>query len=139
MRTQWGNGNTMKHFTLIIFLLSFGCSTQPKNTVYYQAYDGKWDDPTINPIFEDEREAKEYAHRNNVGSLYSGDTSHSYIVKAVNYRYEIRHFNDSIDDAIYHSLDLADAKKYLNEYGLAHSDLFLYDLKTGELIETSTP
>ena len=129
----------MKYFTLIIFLFSFGCSTQPKNTVYYQAYDAKWDDPTINPIFDTEREAKEYAHRNTMGGLSAKDDSHSYIVRPINYRYEIRLMNDETDDVLYTTDSKRDGLKYVEKFMSAHSDLFMYDLKSGNVIATSTP
>ena len=34
----------------LVALFIFGCSTQSKNIVYYQAYDANWDDPTLSLI-----------------------------------------------------------------------------------------
>ena len=116
-----------------------GCSTQPKNTIYYQAYDGKWDDPTINPIFDTEMEAKDYAHRNTMGGLSAQDDSHSYIVRPINYRYEIRQVNDWMDEVLHTTNSKRDGLKYVEQFMSAHSDLFMYDLRSGNIIATSTP
>lgn len=121
----------MKYTFLVLSFFIWSCNSP--RTFYFQAYDDIWDDPAISPVFEDEEEALDYADRNNMGS------GHEYKVRVVDYRYEIRHINDVVDNAIYHTLSLRDAKSYLNEYGMSHNDLFLYDLKTGNLIETSTP
>ena len=132
-------------YTLILIGFSFyiflciGCSTQPKNTIYYQAYDGKWDDPTINPIFDTEIEAKDYAHRNTMGGLSAKDDSHSYIVREINYRYEIRQVNDWMDEVLHTTNSKRDGLKYVEQFTSAHSDLFMYDLKSGNVIATSTP
>ena len=115
------------------------CECDKKISVYYQAYDGKWDDPTINPIFDTEREAKEYAHRNTMGGLRAKDDSHSYVVRTINYRYEIRQINDSMDEVLHTTDSRRDGIKYVGQYMSAHSDLFMYDLRTGNLITTSTP
>jgi|TARA_R110002110_G_scaffold414561_1_gene644953 hypothetical protein len=124
-------------YTLLLF--GVGCSTQPRNSVYYQAYDGRWDDPTINPIFDTEREAKEYAHRNTMGGLSAKDDSHSYIVREINYRYEIRQVNDSMDEVLHTTNSKRDGLKYVEQFMSAHSDLFMYDLRSGNVIATSTP
>ena len=124
-------------YTLLLF--GVGCSTQPKNSVYYQAYDGRWDDPTINPIFDTEREAKEYAHRNTMGGLSAQDDSHSYIVREINYRYEIRQVNDAMDEVLHTTNSKRDGLKYVEQFMSAHSDLFMYDLRSGNVIATSTP
>ena len=118
---------------LYLFLFIFGCNTSLQQSGYFQAYDEKWDDPAISPIFKTEKEALDYATRNNMGS------GHGYKVRRVSYRYEVRHKNDAVDQSIFHTPSLRDARNYLNEYGVSHTDLFLYDLKTGNLIETSTP
>ena len=128
----------MKYLTFLILFI-FGCSTQSKNVVYYQAYDPNWDDPTINPIFENEWEAKDYAHRNNIGSQVSQDTSHKYIVRVINYRYEIRQVNDWKDEILHTTNSKEDGVKYVEQFMSAHEDLFMYDLKTGELVINSTP
>jgi len=127
----------MKYLTLLTLFI-FGCSTQPKNVVYYQAYDAKWDDPSINPIFEHEWEAKEYAHRNNMGSQLAQDTSHSYIVRVINYRYEIRQVNNWKDGVLYTTNSKEDGVKYVERFASAHEYLYMYDLKTGELIIDSS-
>jgi hypothetical protein len=122
-----------------LLLLCVGCSTQPKNTIYYQAYDAKWDDPTINPIFDTEAEAKDYAHRNTMGGLNAKDDSHSYVVRPINYRYEIRQVNDWMDEILHTTNSKEDGVKYVEQFTSAHSDLFMYDLRTGNIITTSTP
>jgi len=124
-------------YTLLLF--GVGCSTQPKNSVYYQAYDGRWDDPTINPIFDTEREAKEYAHRNTMGGLSAKDDSHSYIVREINYRYEIRQINDWADDILHTTNSKRDGVKYVKEFASAHDELFMYDLRSGNVVTTSVP
>ena len=109
--------------------------TSKSSPIYYQAYDAKWDDPTINPIFDNEWEAKDYAHRNNMGSQYAKDTSHSYVVRVINYRYEVRQVNDVADDVLYTSNEFNDAYEYVVQFSSAHSDLIIYDLKTGKQFE----
>ena len=118
---------------LYLFLFIFGCASPFNKGMHFQAYDENWDDPAISPIFKTEKEALDYATRNNMGS------GHEYKVRIVDYRYEVRHKNDAVDQSIFHTPSLRDARNYLNEYGVSHTDLFLYDLKTGNLIETSTP
>ena len=134
---------------MLIALLLFSCSNKATESVlghrvdgeviYYQAYDANWDDPTINPIFENEWEAKDYAHRNNVGSQVSQDTSHKYIVRVINYRYEIRQINDWKDEILHTTNSKRDGVKYVEQFMSAHEDLFMYDLKTGDLVINSTP
>ena len=121
---------------LPLVLLFVGCST--KQTLYYQAYDKNWDDPTINPIFDTEWEAKDYAHRNNMGSELALDTSHSYVVRVINYRYEIRQINDWTDEVLYTTNSKRDGVKYVKEYASAHEDLFMYDLRTGNQVADSS-
>jgi len=133
----------------LIVLYFFGCvnKSEPNllgswvddKVIYYQAYDAKWDDPSINPIFENEWEAKDYAHRNNMGSKLAQDTSHSYIVRVINYRYEIRQVNDWQDEVLHTTNSRQDGVKYVEQFSSAHEDLYMYDLKTGELIINSTP
>ena len=123
----------------LVALFIFGCSTQSKNIVYYQAYDANWDDPTINPIFPTKAEAQEYADRNNIGSQLSQDTSHKYIVRVINYRYEIRQVNDWKDEILHTTNSKEDGVKYVEQFMSAHEDLFMYDLKTGNLVINSTP
>ena len=133
----------MNKLTLLTIpvLASVGCVPTKQQTVnnstpiYYQAYDAKWDDPTINPIFDNEWEAKDYASRNNMGSKYAQDTSHSYVVRVVNHRYEVRQVNDVNDDILHTTNEFNDAYEYVVEYSSAHSDLIIYDLKTGKQYE----
>lgn len=122
-------------------ILSFvSCVTYNQETVklkvdreiplYYQAYDEGWySDPSINPIFENEWEAKDYVNRNMMNEIQSG---HNYVVRVVNHRYEVRQVNDEDDDILYTSNEFNDAYDYVVEYSSAHSDLIIYDLKTGE-------
>jgi hypothetical protein len=127
-------------FALVALLLIYFTScTQARVAIYYQAYDPLWDDPTINPIFEHEWQAKDYAHLNNRGREYNLDTSHSYIVRVINYRYEIRQINDWKDEVLHTTNSKEDGVKYVEQFLSAHEDLFMYDLKTGNLITTSTP
>lgn len=125
----------------LLALLFFGCNSKVATSeiIYYQAYDGKWDDPTINPIFLTRAEAQEYADRNNIGSQLSKDTSHQYIVREINYRYEIRQVNDWMDDVLHTTNSKEDGIKYVEQFMSAHEDLFMYDLKTGDLVINSTP
>lgn len=143
----------MKYLILLnyISLFIFGCSNKvdtSKNIlgdwvdgeiIYYQAYDANWDDPTINPIFLTKAEAQEYADRNNIGSELSQDTSHKYIVRVINYRYEIRQVNDWKDEVLHTTNSKEDGVKYVEQFRSAHEDLFMYDLKTGNLVINSTP
>ena len=102
-------------------------------TFFYQAYDDKWNDPSINPVFNTKVEAEKYAKDNNMGN------NHSYKVREVNYRYEVRQVNDAVNDILHTSLSLKDSENYVNEYESSHHDLFIYDLKTGIVVGTSTP
>ena len=103
---------------------------QPQKDVFYQAYDGNWDDPSINPIFESEGEAKEYAKLNNMATD-EWDTGHSYIVRVVDYRYEVRQENEDINHLMDTFLMLNDAKSYAKQYIDTHHGLVVYDLTTG--------
>ena len=133
----------MNKLIILTTLFLAGCvsnKTMPINTPnktevegFYQAYDRNWeDDPSINPVFTTKGEAEEYARRNNMNELQDG---HSYIVRAVNYRYEVRQVNDAVNELLYTSLDYNDAYEYVVEYSSSHSDLIIYDLKTGERFE----
>ncbi len=135
----------------LVALLCFGCSSQISTSenvindwvdgevIYYQAYDANWDDPTISPIFLTKAEAQEYADRNNIGSQLAQDTSHKYIVRVINYRYEIRQVNDWKDEVLHTTNSKEDGVKYVEQFRSAHEDLFMYDLKTGNLVINSTP
>ena len=102
-------------------------------SVFYQAHDPNWaNEPSINPVFDTEAEAKEYAKRNNMSDFKTG---HSYIVREVNYRYEVRQVNDAVNDVLYTSRTHNEAYEYVVEYSSAHADLIIYDLKTGESFE----
>ena len=64
--------------------------------ILYQAYDENWsDDPSINPVFATKVEADKYAKENNMGS------NHSYKVREVAHRYEVRRVNDVDNDLLY--------------------------------------
>ena len=140
----------MKYLTFLTLFI-FGCSSHVSisenvlgdwvdgEAIYYQAYDANWDDPTINPIFLTKAEAQEYADRNNIGSQLSQDTSHKYIVRVINYRYEIRQINDWKDEILHTTNSKEDGVKYVEQFMSAHEDLFMYDLKTGNLVINSTP
>ena len=138
-------------YLIFLTLFIFGCSSQISTSenvindwvdgevIYYQAYDTNWDDPTINPIFLTKAEAQEYADRNNIGSQLAQDTSHKYIVRVINYRYEIRQVNDWKDEVLHTTNSKEDGVKYVEQFRSAHEDLFMYDLKTGNLVINSTP
>jgi hypothetical protein len=140
----------MKYLTFLTLFI-FGCSNKVGTSqnalsdwsdgeiTYYQAYDANWDDPTINPIFLTKAEAQEYADRNNIGSELSQDTSHKYIVRVINYRYEIRQVNDWKDEVLHTTNSKEDGVKYVEQFKSAHEDLFMYDLKEGVLVINSTP
>ena len=98
-------------------------------TFFYQAYDDKWDDPSINPVFNTREEAEKYAKDNNMGS------NHSYEVREVNYRYEVRQVNDAVNDVLHTCLKFNDAYEYVVRYSSSHSDLIIYDLRTGKMFK----
>ena len=101
--------------------------------IFYQAHDPNWaDEPSINPVFENRAGAEEYAKRNNMNQFQDG---HSYIVREVNYRFEVRQVNDAVNDLLHTSLFLTDSEDYVNEYKASHDDLFIYDLKTGKIVK----
>ena len=130
--------NTMNKlkYLLTLSLVLGGCTTSKvteTSGVYYQAFDENWsDDPSINPIFETNAEAEEYAKRNNMGEFIGG---HSYEVRVINYRYEVRIVNPSTNEVLHTTNEYNDAYEYVVEYSSAHADLIIYDLKTGESYE----
>jgi len=140
---------TMNKLIYLMPLLAFAGCTTTKNVkhvetieltkttpIYYQAYDENWySDPSINPIFDNEWEAKEYANRNSMSELSNAFSGHEYVVRVINHRYEVRQVNDEADDILHTSADLDDAYDYLNEYSSAHDDLIIFDLKTGKSYE----
>ena len=108
-------------------------NNKPTQRFLWQAHDPKWaDEPSINPVFESMAEAEEYAKRNNMNDLKTG---HSYIVREVNYRYEVRQVNDLINDLLHTSRSFNNAYEYVVEYSSSHSDLIIYDLKTGKIFK----
>lgn len=147
LKLKMNTMNKMKY--LLTLLLTLGGCTTTKNVkhtetinpakphaVYFQAYDEKWySDPSINPIFDNEWEAKEYAKRNSMSELSNAWSGHDYIVRVINHRYEVRQVNDETDDILHTSDDLDDAYDYVNEYSSAHDDLIIFDLKTGKSYE----
>ena len=127
--------NKMKYLLTLSLVLG-GCTTTKnvKTTpIYYQAYDENWySDPSINPIFDNEWEAKEYAKRNSMSELSNAFSGHEYVVRVINHRYEVRQVNDIDDDILHTTNDFNDAYEYVVEYSSAHSDLVIFDLKTGK-------
>lgn len=129
-----------KTLLLAAILTSGGCTYTEKSAevksmipIYYQAYDEGWySDPSINPIFDEEWEAKDYVNRNSMNEIESG---HSYVVRVINHRYEVRQVNDEDDDILHITNNFNDAYEYVVEYSSAHSDLIIFDLKTGEYHE----
>ena len=137
----------MKYLLTLLLALG-GCTTTKivKHTetievtkttpIYYQAYDENWySDPSINPIFDNEWEATEYAKRNSMSELSNAFSGHEYVVRVINHRYEVRQVNDEADDILYTTNDFNNAYEYVVEYSSAHSDLVIYDLKTGQAHE----
>ena len=133
---------TPKLIYLVPLLFLIGCNSTKKvqtirtfdltqiGEIYYQAYDHKWrTDPTINPAFDTKEEAYEYANE------YNKENAHLYIVRMINYRYEIRIANPNQNELMYTTNDFNDAVDFVDEYKSAHSDLVLYDLKTGKFYE----
>jgi len=108
---------------------------------WYQAHDPNWEgEPSINPIFDTKKEAEEYANRNNMATDRTTNTvGHSYTVREINYRYEVRQQNDAVNHLVHTSRSLKDSEAYVNEYTASHDDLYIYDLKTGALVGVSTP
>jgi hypothetical protein len=133
---------TNKLIYLVPLLFLIGCNSTKKvqtirtfdltqiGEIYYQAYDHKWrTDPTINPAFDTKEEAYEYANE------YNKENAHFYIVRMINYRYEIRIANPNQNELMYTTNDFNDAIDYIDSYSPAHDDLVLYDLKTGKFYE----
>ena len=107
------------------------------HTIYYQAYDWQYDSPSVNPVFLNLQSAQEYAAGNNI--VDGVPTGHEYIVRVVNHRYEVRLQDDVVDDILFTSTHLDPAKKYVDTYSEYHSDLFIYDLVSGDVVSVDTP
>ena len=133
---------TNKLIYLVPLLFLIGCNSTKKvqtirtfdltqiGEIYYQAYDHKWrTDPTINPAFDTKEEAYEYANE------YNKENAHLYIVRMINYRFEIRNVSSTENELIYTSNDYNDAFDFVDEYKAEFKDLVLYDLKTGKFYE----
>ena len=133
---------TNKLIYLVPLLFLIGCNSTKKvqtirtfdltqiGGIYYQAYDYKWrHDPGINPAFDNKSEAEKYA------ITYNHESSHMYIVRMINYRYEIRNADPHKNEMIYTSNDFNDAVDFVDEYKDEFNDLVLYDLKTGRQYE----
>jgi hypothetical protein len=133
-----------KAIAILSCLLLIGCNSTKQQSIettetydlkqigqfYYQAYDHKWrTDPTINPAFDTKSEAYEYANE------YNKENAHLYIVRMINYRFEIRNVNSTENELIYTSNDYNDAFDFVDEYKAEFKDLVLYDLKTGKSYE----
>ena len=133
-----------KLILLLPLIAMIGCNTTKQQSIkttesydlkhigqfYYQAYDHKWrTDPTINPAFDTKQEAYEYANK------FNENNAHLYIVRMINYRYEIRIVNPNQNELMYTTNDFNDAIDYIDSYSPAHDDLVLYDLKTGKFYE----
>ena len=68
------------------------------------------------------------------------------VKEEVDLRYEVRigfsdytYSNGTWKDAIFTSHSLKESKKYLNEQKSTHTDLVIYDLKSGNVVTTSAP
>ena len=53
-------------------------------------------------------------------------------------KFEIKIKNEETDEVLEIVATLADAEEYIKEYGEYHDDLFVYNIKTGELVLNST-
>ena len=58
-----------------------------------------------------------------------------YVVRMINYRFEIRNVSSTENELIYTSNDYNDAFDFVDEYKAEFKDLVLYDLKTGKRYE----
>lgn len=123
---------------LVPLILLIGCSSTKYEKVklvdaydltttdgrYYQAYDSEWrTDPTINPIFDTRKDALDYANTYNEGN------AHLYIVRVINYRYEIRNENPNANEMIYTTNDFNDGISFVDEFSGRYENLVMYDLK----------
>ena len=134
--------NKIIYLLLPLFIYS-GCTTTTEKIkttktfdlkqigeIYYQAYDHKWrTDPSINPAFDTKSEAQKYA------DTYNMYNAHMYVVRMINYRFEIRNVSSTENELIYTSNDYNDAFDFVDEYKAEFKDLVLYDLKTGKRYE----
>ena len=132
----------MNKYIILALLTLSGCTfrtppnenklAEKSSPIYFQAYDENWySDPTINPIFDKEWEAREYAKRNSMSQGSFAYSGHDYVVRVINHRYEVRRVNDEDNDILYTANDFNDAYEYVVEYSSAHSDMIIFDLKTG--------
>ena len=81
---------------------------------------------------------------NGSGVIYTG-TDHSYEVREVDHRYEVRigfsdytYSNGTWKDTIFTSLSLKESEKYVNEHKAYDTPLVIYDLKTDAQVASST-
>ena len=113
-------------------------SYDPITAPLYQAYDVQYPGlPQISPVFVTESDAKSYADSNN--SSGGRPTGHKYIVREVDYRYEIRHQNDAVNEVVFTSYTLDDSEEYLNTYKTNHTDLVIFDLMDSVVVGVNTP
>ena len=121
----------MNKLIITIAILFGGCaSNKEQSNAFYQAHDPNWaDTPFIHPVFDTKAEAESYAEYNNRGK------HHSYEVREVDYRYEVRIVNPSVNEILYTTNEYNDAYEYVVDYSSSHSDLIIYDLKTGKSFE----
>tara|TARA_R110001599_G_scaffold88576_1_gene235340 strand:+ start:982 stop:1266 length:285 start_codon:yes stop_codon:yes gene_type:complete len=83
-----------------------------------------WGCTTTKPIADTKLEAKEEA-----------DLRYEVRIGFSDYTYS----NGTWKDAVFTSHSLKESKKYLNEYNSTHTDLVIYDLRSGNVITTSAP
>ena len=113
-----------------------------KDFVLYQAWDHQH--PNVSPAFAIKEEAQEYADGNNNSDGIP--TGHKYVVREINYRYEVRvgfsdytYSNGTWKDLIFTSASLKESEKYLNEYKTNRTDLHIFDLMTSAVVGVNTP
>ena len=120
---------------LLVKMNEVGNINYIKDFVLYQAWD--YQHPDASPAFPTKQEAQEYTDGNNISDGIP--TGHKYVVREIDYRYEVRHQNDSVNDVIFTSYTLNGAEEYLNTYKANHTDLVIFDLMKCAVVGVNTP
>jgi len=95
-------------------------------------------------VYDLKTDAQVASSANGSGVIYTG-TNDSYEVREVDHRFEVRigfsdytYSNGTWKDTIFTSPSLEESEKYINEHKAYDTPLFIYDLKTGEQVASST-